>query len=46
MTVIKVAQKLIFLKTLTSYVTKLTLLFFAFSLAQTKTKAEPLNGQH
>ena len=45
MTVIKVEENHIFLKSLTFYETNLTLLFFAFPLAQPKTKAEPLNDQ-
>ena len=44
MTVVKVAKHQICLKILTSYVTTLTLMFFAFSLAQTKTKVEQLNS--
>lgn len=45
MTVIKVAKNQIFLDNSTSYLTNLTLIFFAFSFALTKTKAEQIIGQ-
>ena len=45
MTVIKVVKNQIFKKNLPSLETNLTLLFFTFSLAQPKTKAEPPNSQ-